>query len=201
MYYVFIGNEAAGPYSVEEIAQLLQSGEISPEVLAVPEGSEDWVPLNQLIRIETGTPQAPRGPLTAGPQRPDSAEMRKPRPPTPTNFSGKGCPFCRSSKVKKAPRRYQPEGMFQVRTSKTCQRCDAVWMPSVGKTKAITALVLISLLLIPAVVVSILQRRILMIAITGLLAGAFVRALKFLTSKREAKLTVILYPSRAAKPG
>ncbi len=55
MYYLAQGEQQLGPYSVEQVTELLRNGQISPTNLAWREGMETWIPLQQVLGNLTST--------------------------------------------------------------------------------------------------------------------------------------------------
>ena len=56
-FWVSVNDQTFGPYSLEEIGELLEDGRITPETPAVPEGADEWGPLSELINIRPAPPQ------------------------------------------------------------------------------------------------------------------------------------------------
>ena len=48
-YHVMAGEERLGPFSLEEIAGMIESGELSLEQHAWAEGMEDWMPISAIL--------------------------------------------------------------------------------------------------------------------------------------------------------
>jgi hypothetical protein len=62
-YHLVIRGQQAGPFSLEQIRQMLARGEIQPEQPAWRQGMSDWKPLSQLLSVHGG---AMPPPLPAG---------------------------------------------------------------------------------------------------------------------------------------
>lgn len=71
LWFYSVNQAVAGPVSFQELASLFQSGTLPPDVLAVPEGREDWRPFTEWQVSQRQSP-----PLTAASKVP------------PTGFSG-----------------------------------------------------------------------------------------------------------------
>ena len=72
-FYSQDGN-VIGPFTFEELRALVQNGSLAPDVLAVPDGREDWKPLSEWD-IPQGQQMHARGPLEA--PRVESRERRQ----------------------------------------------------------------------------------------------------------------------------
>lgn len=48
-YFVKRGDERYGPYSLSDLQQYVQSGNIATEDLAQSEGMQEWIPVNQIL--------------------------------------------------------------------------------------------------------------------------------------------------------
>jgi hypothetical protein len=114
MYYVTIEDAVSGPYTVEELGQLIAEHRITPHTLAVLEGQEDWMPLGKLIHIQ-------------GEEQPHVTRDVK---------HGKKCPFCGGTKVKTAAKEFFSTGFARIFAPKVCRRCDAIWTPQVETSTA-----------------------------------------------------------------
>ena len=56
-YYLWISGHEHGPYSLEEIQQSIDDGDINPRQTARTESCADWKPLQQIARLKLPTPQ------------------------------------------------------------------------------------------------------------------------------------------------
>jgi Zn-dependent protease with chaperone function len=63
--YLNQNNHQIGPYSLEEARDLIYRGEVTRAVLALPEGTTEWVPLEQLMQ-KTDKPPAIPPPIMLG---------------------------------------------------------------------------------------------------------------------------------------
>ncbi|BCX48022.1 RDD domain-containing protein [Haloferula helveola] len=71
-YWVAIGEETQGPFPVEEIGSMLQSGQLTADTMVMPEDGEEWVPLSAVFDIAPSRaplpppapPAPPRGAVT-----------------------------------------------------------------------------------------------------------------------------------------
>jgi len=87
-YFVTDHNdEVQGPYSVEEITNLLASGDIDATALSCEEGSETWQPLSTILPAvapTAPTPDAPQASVPPAPATPDAPQASvPPAPATP----------------------------------------------------------------------------------------------------------------------
>lgn len=121
MYYITIQDAVSGPYSVEELGQMLVENRITPLTLAVEEGHENWMALERLIHIESAS--APVAATHAHGDEGLHVSKRVKR--------GKECPFCGGTKVQTAAKEFFSTGFVRVFSPKVCQRCDAIWTPEV----------------------------------------------------------------------
>jgi hypothetical protein len=48
-YFVKRGDQRYGPYSLSDLQQYVQSGNVATEDLAQSEGMQDWIPVNQIL--------------------------------------------------------------------------------------------------------------------------------------------------------
>jgi hypothetical protein len=119
MYYVVIQDAVSGPYSVEELGQMLVENRITPLTLAVEEGRENWMALEKLIHIE-GVPMAAA--YAHGDEGVHVSKRVK---------QGKECPFCGGTKIQTAAKEFFSTGFVRVFSPKVCRHCDAIWAPKV----------------------------------------------------------------------
>ncbi len=61
--YVNQDNQQLGPYSKEQVRELVYSGDVKRSALACPEGTTDWVPLEKLLNQQDGPPPATVAPV------------------------------------------------------------------------------------------------------------------------------------------
>jgi|GEM_PF-4116908 len=57
MYYVYIGENVQGPFSLGTIEENLNGGVWTPELLCCKAGSDDWQPLNSLFHVKFIPPE------------------------------------------------------------------------------------------------------------------------------------------------
>ncbi|MCW1914211.1 DUF4339 domain-containing protein [Luteolibacter sp. GHJ8] len=114
MYYVSIEDEVSGPFTVEELGQLIAEHKITPHTMAVMEGYEDWKPLGKLIHIQ-------------GEEQPHVTKDVK---------HGKKCPFCGGKDLKTATRDFYSTGFSRVFAPKVCNYCQAIWTPQIETSTA-----------------------------------------------------------------
>jgi TM2 domain-containing membrane protein YozV len=48
-FYVMDGDQTVGPFSLENLEQRLESGELQPEILCAADSMTEWVPLGQMV--------------------------------------------------------------------------------------------------------------------------------------------------------
>lgn len=53
-YYLNDQREAQGPHTAEELQAMLASGQLTPQTLAAPAGSDRWMPLEEALRPQSG---------------------------------------------------------------------------------------------------------------------------------------------------
>lgn len=59
-FYSADGENTAGPYMLEQLAEMSRSGEITAETLVISEDSQTgWIPFHQLMNAESPTPDTP----------------------------------------------------------------------------------------------------------------------------------------------
>jgi hypothetical protein len=116
MYYVSIQDAVHGPYSVEDLGQMLAEGTITPRTMAVLEGQENWMSLESLIHIEH--------------VHGDGSHVSK------RVKQGKECPFCGGTKIRTASKEFFSTGFDRVFSPKLCKHCDAIWTPKVEMSTA-----------------------------------------------------------------
>jgi hypothetical protein len=63
--YIHTNQQTSGPFEENGVRAWLQAGQISPEVLACPQGASEWLPLRTLL---------------PGPAHPQSSAARSRRP-------------------------------------------------------------------------------------------------------------------------
>ena len=68
-YFVKRGEERFGPYSLAELQQYVQSGNIAPGDLAQSEGMSEWIPVSQVLGNIPMPATAPVGAVSAAPGR------------------------------------------------------------------------------------------------------------------------------------
>jgi hypothetical protein len=68
-YFVKRGEERFGPYSLAELQQYVQSGNIAPGDLAQSEGMSEWIPVSQVLGNIPMPVNAPLGAVPAAPGR------------------------------------------------------------------------------------------------------------------------------------
>jgi hypothetical protein len=68
-YFVKRGEERFGPYSLAELQQYVQSGNIAPGDLAQSEGMSEWIPVSQVLGNIPMPVNAPVGSVSATPGR------------------------------------------------------------------------------------------------------------------------------------
>lgn len=61
LYHVSREGQVYGPYTLEDLERYLQSGNVLPTDLARAEGSEQWVPVSQVVPGAASGPVAPSG--------------------------------------------------------------------------------------------------------------------------------------------
>lgn len=66
-YFLWISGHEHGPYSLAEIQQSIDNGEINALQTAREEDSSDWKPLHQIARLKHPTPQKPQAKETMAP--------------------------------------------------------------------------------------------------------------------------------------
>jgi hypothetical protein len=126
MYYVVIQDAVCGPYSTEDLGQMLAENKITPLTLTVAEGRENWMALERLIHIESiGIPAAATHAHADGGLH-VSKRVKQ----------GKECPFCGGTNVQTAAKEFFSTGFVRVFSPKVCRRCDAIWTPKVEMSTA-----------------------------------------------------------------
>lgn len=60
-YYLAIDGQSQGPFPEEEIITMVRDGRVTPDMQAVPEGSDQWQPLSSFIAIPPAVPPAVAG--------------------------------------------------------------------------------------------------------------------------------------------
>lgn len=66
-YFYADGEDAIGPHSLTKLQQMAASGIIAPEVYVAHGGSEDWIPLSELIALNSSTENLSGGTIPAQP--------------------------------------------------------------------------------------------------------------------------------------
>jgi hypothetical protein len=141
-YFVTDHNdEVQGPYSVEEITNLLASGDIDATALSCEEGSETWQPLSTILpavapTAPTPTPDVPQESVPPAPATPDAPqESVPPAPATPDAppASVPPAPAAPASRPPLAPGAPPSSRvMGKPRTTIRCERCKTVFRPADG---------------------------------------------------------------------
>lgn len=126
MYYVVIQDAVAGPYSTEDLGQMLAEHKITPLTLAVEVGHENWMALERLIHLGNITTPA----VTTHAHEDEGLHVSK------RVKQGKECPFCGGTKVQTAAKEFFSTGFVRVFSPKVCRRCDAIWAPKVEMSTA-----------------------------------------------------------------
>ena len=125
MYYVLIQDAVCGPYSIDELGQMLAARRIAPITMAVMEGRENWMALEKLIDIAIAYP-SPVTPNASAGELHVSKKVKQ----------GKQCPFCGGKKVQSAAKEFFTTGFVRIFSPKVCKRCDAIWTPKVEMSTA-----------------------------------------------------------------
>lgn len=88
-FYVTIDDERKGPFSEEEARQLVEKGEAKPTNLALKEGTDDWVPLKELITDlpVPPPPQENKPQLAAKDDKSSEQDKSTPEPVAPASLS------------------------------------------------------------------------------------------------------------------
>ena len=78
-FYLYQNEATWGPYELAQVQELLQGGNITTEVLAAVEGSDQWAPLKELVNIEGAETALPRRLFTPAAWQvgPDNRELIK----------------------------------------------------------------------------------------------------------------------------
>lgn len=62
--YILLNNQKEGPYNLEQVQDLLDSGLVFSETLAWVEGTADWVPLSSILSSIANTKEAPKSSIS-----------------------------------------------------------------------------------------------------------------------------------------
>ncbi len=117
MYYVVIQDAVSGPYSIEDIGQMLIENKINAHTMATEADREEWLELGALINIE---------------REPSREDVHVPKDVR----EGKRCPCCGGTKIKSAGKEFYTTGFVRVFSPKVCAHCDAIWAPKVEMSTA-----------------------------------------------------------------
>lgn len=85
--FLSINGKQEGPFSLEQVQQMLASGRIRAADLAWRQGAPGWVPLNTLMEIETATGNSP-GAGSVNPYAPPSVTAPTPAYPMAAGVPG-----------------------------------------------------------------------------------------------------------------
>jgi len=57
-FYIFVNDESTGPFTKQELQEMVGDGEIPPETLYATEGMSTWEPLSRLLQIAPSPPKS-----------------------------------------------------------------------------------------------------------------------------------------------
>jgi hypothetical protein len=135
-YFVTDHNdEVQGPYSLEEITNLLASGGIDATALSCEEGSETWQPLATILpaaapTVPTPTPDAPEASVPPAPAGAPSMPSATPATPQASIPTPPVEPVPRPPLAPVAPPSSRVMGI--ARTTIRCERCKTVFRATDG---------------------------------------------------------------------
>jgi hypothetical protein len=68
MISIYRDGETFGPFTMEQIVSMLNEGRVVPEDLCLTEGSEDWIPLSEVLPRKVVRPSGTMFPTPVAPQ-------------------------------------------------------------------------------------------------------------------------------------
>ena len=83
-YHIYYNDEAIGPYEMEQMKEMIESGILTPETLAICEGSEEWKAASEIEGLFDKAPEAKTS--TEEKAVPKADESKSPAPKKTSSF-------------------------------------------------------------------------------------------------------------------